>query len=146
MKDPQSLADLLQSVGWLEVYETDAGLASTAAERELMTRRGMSFEVLNADEVRQLKASGTNSTRAASKQAPYLQLDAAIRRLGMASPARLEPRGQDGARAQFENVSFDKLVRMLGEMDASGVQVTDISISRREAGAVNVNLVLAREP
>lgn len=51
------LADLLRPVGWLEVFETDAGLAETAAERDLMARRGLPFEVLNADELRQLEPS-----------------------------------------------------------------------------------------
>jgi D-amino-acid dehydrogenase len=46
---------LLREVGWLKVYETDAGLAATAFERELMTRRSRRFELLNADELRQLE-------------------------------------------------------------------------------------------
>ncbi len=57
LAEQAGLIDLLRPVGWLEVYETDAGLASTAAERDLMTRRGLSFEVLNADELRQLEPS-----------------------------------------------------------------------------------------
>jgi D-amino-acid dehydrogenase len=51
------LAGLLRPVGWLEVYETDAGFADTEAERDLMTRRGVPFEVLTADELRQLEPS-----------------------------------------------------------------------------------------
>ncbi len=51
------ITELLRSVGWLEVFETDAGFASTAAERELMVRRGVPFDVLNADELRQLEPS-----------------------------------------------------------------------------------------
>lgn len=47
--------DLLRPVGWLKVYETDRGFAATAAARALMTRRGIAFEVLNADELRQLE-------------------------------------------------------------------------------------------
>ncbi len=46
---------LLREVGWLKVYESDAALAATAFERELMTRRGRRFELLNADELRQLE-------------------------------------------------------------------------------------------
>jgi D-amino-acid dehydrogenase len=49
------VSELLRPVGWLEVYETDAGLASSDAERDLMARRGLPFEVLNADELRQLE-------------------------------------------------------------------------------------------
>jgi D-amino-acid dehydrogenase len=46
---------LVRYVGWLKVYETDKAFAATAFERELMTRRGRRFEVLNADELRQLE-------------------------------------------------------------------------------------------
>jgi D-amino-acid dehydrogenase len=51
------IAELLRPVGWLRVYETDAGFEATAAERDLMARRGMPFDVLNADELRQLEPS-----------------------------------------------------------------------------------------
>ena len=64
----------------------------------------------------------------------------------MPSPTRLEPRGQDGARAQFESVDFDKLMRMLGEMESNGLRITDISISRRGTGVVSANMTLSREP
>jgi D-amino-acid dehydrogenase len=47
--------ELLRAVGWLKVYETDAGFAATAPERGLMTRRGQRFELLSADELRQLE-------------------------------------------------------------------------------------------
>ena len=47
--------DLLRPLGWLKVYDTDAGFAATRAERELITRRGLKFEVLDADELRQLE-------------------------------------------------------------------------------------------
>ncbi len=49
------IADLLRPVGWLKVYETDAGFAASAVERDLLSRRGLPFQVLNADEVRQLE-------------------------------------------------------------------------------------------
>ncbi len=49
------IADLLHPVGWLKVYETDRGFAASAAERDLMARRDLHFELLNADELRQLE-------------------------------------------------------------------------------------------
>ncbi len=49
------IGDLLRPAGWLEVYETDAAFAATGPERRLMAERGMPFEVLNADELRQLE-------------------------------------------------------------------------------------------
>lgn len=47
--------DLIRPVGWLKVYATDAGFAQTALERELMTRHGVNFSILNAAEVTDLE-------------------------------------------------------------------------------------------
>ncbi len=49
--------DVLRPVGWLKVYETEKGFAGSGLERELMSRHGIKFEVLNADELRQLEPS-----------------------------------------------------------------------------------------
>lgn len=48
-------ADLVRQNGWLKVYASERGFARTLAERELMSRRSIKFEVLNADEIRQLE-------------------------------------------------------------------------------------------
>ncbi|MGH7125802.1 MAG: NAD(P)/FAD-dependent oxidoreductase [Stellaceae bacterium] len=47
--------DVLRPVGWLKVYETETGFHGSALERELMSRHGIKFEVLNSDELRQLE-------------------------------------------------------------------------------------------
>src|SRR5579859_567417 len=47
--------DVLRPVGWLKAYETEKGFAGSALERELMSRHGIRFEVLNQDELRQLE-------------------------------------------------------------------------------------------
>ena len=47
--------EMLRPVGWFKVYETDRGFAKSAPERDLMARRNQKFEVLNADEIRQLE-------------------------------------------------------------------------------------------
>lgn len=47
--------DLIRPVGWLKVYGSDAGFSETALERELMTRHGVNFSILNADEVADLE-------------------------------------------------------------------------------------------
>jgi len=46
---------LLRPYAWLEVYESDAGLAGTAAERALMTELGVPYEVLDAATLRRLE-------------------------------------------------------------------------------------------
>lgn len=47
--------ELLRPVGWLKLYETEAGFAGSALERQLMTAQGIRFEVLGTDEIRQLE-------------------------------------------------------------------------------------------
>ncbi len=46
---------LIRPVGWLKVYNSDAGFSESALDRELMTRHGVNFAVLNADEVADLE-------------------------------------------------------------------------------------------
>jgi D-amino-acid dehydrogenase len=47
--------DLIRPVGWLKLYGSDTGFSSSALERELMTRHGVRFSLLNADEVADLE-------------------------------------------------------------------------------------------
>lgn len=46
---------LIQPVGWLKAYSSPAAFSKTALERELMTRHGVNFQVLNASEVADLE-------------------------------------------------------------------------------------------
>jgi D-amino-acid dehydrogenase len=46
---------LVQHLGALKVYRSDASFAGSQHERDLMTEQGFPFEVLNADELRQLE-------------------------------------------------------------------------------------------
>ena len=55
LADLAGIHDVLRPVGWLKAYETEAGFAESALERELMARQGIRFEVLGADELRQLE-------------------------------------------------------------------------------------------
>lgn len=50
-----SAEDWLRPVGWLKVYDTDAGFAATRAQRDLFDRRGIAHEVLTGDALRQLE-------------------------------------------------------------------------------------------
>ena len=49
--------DLVRPVGWLKVFETEAGFAPTQYERDVMGARGVRYDVLSSDEVRQLEPS-----------------------------------------------------------------------------------------
>ncbi len=46
---------IVRPVGWLKVYETEAGFAGTAYDREIMAANDVNFDVLNADEIHQLE-------------------------------------------------------------------------------------------
>jgi D-amino-acid dehydrogenase len=46
---------LIQPVGWLKVYGTDAGFAESALDRELMARYSVNFSILSAAEVADLE-------------------------------------------------------------------------------------------
>ena len=51
----RGMVDLVRRPGWLKVYASSRAFAETAAERALMGRHGVRFEILNADEIRQLE-------------------------------------------------------------------------------------------
>lgn len=46
---------IVRPVGWLKVYETEAGFAATAYDREIMAANNVRFDVLNPDEIHQLE-------------------------------------------------------------------------------------------
>ena len=47
--------DLVRPVGWLKVYETEAGFAATRYDRENMASRGIKFDEVGPDEIGQLE-------------------------------------------------------------------------------------------
>ena len=49
------IQDMVRRSGWVSVYETDAGFQSYQPMLELQRRRGVKFEVLEAEELRQLE-------------------------------------------------------------------------------------------
>jgi D-amino-acid dehydrogenase len=46
---------LVHPAGWLKVFETQAGFAHTQYERDIMAARGIRFDVLGPDDIRQLE-------------------------------------------------------------------------------------------
>jgi D-amino-acid dehydrogenase len=49
--------DLVRPAGWLKVFETEAGFAGTQYERDVMGARGVRYDVLGPDDIRQLEPS-----------------------------------------------------------------------------------------
>lgn len=93
----------------------------------------------------QLKAaSGGGVERKTSDKAPYLLIDEVIRQARMDPPERVEPNGANGARVQFSEVEFDKLVGVLAELELYGLQVSNLTISRKNQGTVSVRFNMER--
>lgn len=49
------VSDVVRPVGWVRVYESEAGFARSALDRALMARHGIRFDILNADALRRLE-------------------------------------------------------------------------------------------
>jgi len=93
-----------------------------------------------------VKRSGSPSgavTRQPMPQAPYLLLDRAIRDKKIAEPERVTPDGSTGAKATISSVEFDKLVEVLGGLDARyGLAVTTMNVSKKSEGLVSARFSL----
>ena len=55
--DVAGIHDMIRRSGWVSVYETEAGFRSYEPMLELQRRRGVNFEVLPAEELKQLEPS-----------------------------------------------------------------------------------------
>ncbi len=82
--------------------------------------------------------------RKSSDKAPYLLIDQVIREAAMDPPERVEPSGSDGARVQFAEVEFDKLVGVLAELELYGLKVSTMTISRKNQGTVSARFNMER--
>lgn len=87
--------------------------------------------------------AGGQQTLQPMPKAPYLLLDEAIKRARISTPDRVTPDGDQGARAQFSKVEFNKLVQVLGGLEQTyGLSVKTINLSRKDAGQVSARLSL----
>jgi D-amino-acid dehydrogenase len=51
------IADMIRDTGWLAVYKSEASFAEAKGELELQRRRGVLFDVLSRDQIRQMEPS-----------------------------------------------------------------------------------------
>lgn len=91
----------------------------------------------------QIKSMGTGGVQLKSDNGkpPYALIDEVIRAGQIGKPDRVEPRGANGARVQFSEVEFDKLVLVLAELELYGLAVDTMTISR---SAKTTGMVSAR--
>jgi len=89
--------------------------------------------------------SGTGGSAGikAMESPPYLLLDREIRRAGITAPDRVTPDGNQGAKAQFPEVQFDKLLQVLGSLeDTYGLAIKTANLSKKNEGVVSARLSL----
>lgn len=89
-------------------------------------------------------SASSGSERKTSDKAPYLLIDQIIREAAMDPPERVEPSGANGARVQFNEVEFDRLVGVLAELELYGLSVSTLTISRKNQGTVSARFNMER--
>jgi len=123
-------------------YPLNSGLANTrqsiAAKQDTLQ-----FIQQSTGQLRSASASAGGQSKSSNK-APYLLIDQVIREASMAPPERVEPSGADGARVQFNEVEFDKLVNVLAELELYGLKVSTLTISRKNEGTVSARFNMER--
>ena len=130
---------LLYALLW---YPLQTRLESTRRAIETKTE---TLEFMQAGAARLAAAGGPGGgARRTSDKAPYLLIDEVIRRAGLEQPERVEPSGADGARVQFSEVAFDRLVLVLAELELYGLEVANMTLTRRNEGTVSARFTMER--
>ena len=118
------------------------------AERErriAILEQDLAWMVEAAGEVEALRSAGRDSVDLDDDRPAYLAVDSAVREADLPTPRRLEPDGENGAQVEFEEVDFDRLMRVLAQLEAnSGVVVVRATFDRVGAGRVRADLTLER--
>ena len=132
------VAGLLYAFAW---YPLQTRLEST---RQAIASKTETLEFLQRGAARLAQAGAGGAQRRQSDKAPYLLIDEIIRKAGIAQPQRVEPSGANGARVQFSEVAFDRLVMVLAELELYGLEVSNMTLSRKEEGTVSARFTMER--
>ena len=134
------VAGLLYALLW---YPVSSRLDST--RRAIETKRDtLQFVSDGGARIQAAGGVGQGNAVRSSDKAPYLLLDEIVRNAGVTAPDRNEPAGGNGARVQFGEVEFDKLVLVLAELETYGLTVSNMTLSRRDVGLVSARFNIQR--
>lgn len=128
-----AVAGLLYAILWYPVANR-LEVTSRAIETK---RETLSFIREGGARIRASGGVGGASAVRSTDKAPYLLLDEIVRSAGVTAPDRNRPAGGNGARVQFGEVEFDKLVLVLAELESYGLVVSNMTLSRRDPGLVS---------
>ena len=133
---------LIYALLWQPFHKQLQGLRQAVAAQ----RQELAWMRQAAVEVKRLSAAESSPMPRRGEQQSLLTLvDQTARTAGLgAAIKRIEPQGNDKLRVQFEQVSFDQLIRWLGSMEQEyRVTLVNATVDRQlETGRIDVRLVL----
>jgi type II secretory pathway component PulM len=133
-----SLIGLLYALVWHPLQTSHQQLQRTLVAKQ------EDLEFVRRSAVTLRGASGSAVEKKTSDKAPYLLIDQVIREAQLEPPQRVEPNGANGARVQFNEVEFDRLVRVIAELELYGLEVSTLTISRKNQGTVSARFNMER--
>ena len=107
----------------------------------------LSWMSAKSAQIKQLKLTNPNAVKADSKRSLLAIVDSMANRLGLRSSIKqIQPDGPHIATIWIEEISFDSLTMMLGQLDKnSNVKVKEASITKLDKpGVVKARVVLKR--
>ena len=107
----------------------------------------LSWMVSKSSEVKQLKLTNPNLLKSDSKRSILAIVDSLANRLGLRAAIRqIQPDGPHAATIWIDEISFDALATMLGQLDKnSNVKVREASITKLDQpGVVKARVLLKR--
>lgn len=123
---------VLATVGLLYAFVWYPIVTGLDNNRTLINTKQETLQKMEVAKAKIISLDGNSGieTRQIGNKAPYALIDELIRTGDLGKPDRVEPRGANGARVQFSEVDFDKLVLVLAELELYGLSVDTLNITR----------------
>ncbi len=136
---------ILLTVAYIGIWRPLAGGLANRQQSVVVARENLQFM---RDGQARIRASGggvSQNDSLTSDKAPYLLVDDVIRKAGIKLPERVEPIKQgSGARVQFSEVEFDKLIGVIAELERYGLNVTTLNVTKKSTGMVSARINMER--
>lgn len=98
-----------------------------------------------AGEALSLKGSSISTGKVNTSQDPLTAVARIFRESGLASPNRVDPVGNKGARVQLAEIPFDKLILVLENLkQQAGLHTKSLNINTQRPGVVSARITLER--
>lgn len=143
------LAVLLMLLVWLLVWEPIADARAELRTEVAALSAELAWMEQVADQVRRRGAQSDNAGPSGAAGGSVLTLvEVAANASGIKTDIeRVQPEGE-GARLWFDQVSFDRLISWLGQLEQRhGLKVSQLAVdAREEAGMVSARVLVERRP